>query len=105
MREAIAEHHRRVPPEQHLSFGVGLHTGHVVVGNIGTERALNYTAIGDAVNLAKRLQEGAAARQIVLSDAMLQSVQDQVEVSALEAVQVKGRSAFEKRWELRDVRM
>jgi len=105
MREAIAEHHLRVPPEQQLSFGVGLHTGNVVVGNIGTERALNYTAIGDAVNLAKRLQEGAAARQIVLSDAMLQCVQDQVEVSALEAVQVKGRSAFEKRWELRDVRM
>jgi adenylate cyclase len=105
MRAAIADHHQHVPPEQRLSFGVGLHTGPVVVGNIGTERALNYTAIGDAVNLAKRLQEGAAANQIVLSDASLQSVQAQVEVSALEAVQVKGRSAYEKRWELRDVRM
>jgi adenylate cyclase len=105
MRVAIVEHHQRVPLEQRLSFGVGLHTGPVVVGNIGTERALNYTAIGDAVNLAKRLQEGAAANQIVLSDAALQIVQDQVEVSALDAVQVKGRSAFEKRWELREVRM
>ncbi|MEP7198969.1 MAG: GAF domain-containing protein [Chloroflexota bacterium] len=100
MRAAILAHHARVPVERRLSFGVGLHVGEVVVGNIGTERALNYTAIGDAVNLAKRLQEVSAANQIALSNAIYQVVKDQVVVSGLEAIHVKGRSALEQRWEL-----
>ena len=75
-----------------------------MVGNIGTERALNYTAIGDAVNLAKRLQEVSLANQIVLSDSNYALVGNQVEVRPLDAVQVKGRTALEKRWELLSLR-
>jgi adenylate cyclase len=104
MRESILAYHQQVPPERRLSFGVGINTGEVVVGNIGTERALNYTAIGDAVNLAKRLQEVSLANQIVLSDSNYALVGDQVEVRPLDAVQVKGRTALEKRWELLSLR-
>jgi PAS domain S-box-containing protein len=104
LRSAILEHQLHMPPEQRLSFGVGLHVGDAVVGNIGTERALNYTVIGDAVNLAKRLQEGALANQIVLSDALYQSLRAVIEVKPLEATQVRGRTTWETRWELVGVR-
>ncbi|MBI5876828.1 MAG: GAF domain-containing protein [Chloroflexi bacterium] len=100
MRESVVQHQQEVGPSAQLQFGLGLNVGDAVVGNIGAERALNYTAIGDSVNLAKRLQEGAAGNQIVLSDAIYQMVQEHVEVAALEAVHVKGRAALEKRWEL-----
>lgn len=51
-----------------LSYSVGVNVGEAVVGYIGTERALNYTAIGDVVNVAKRLQEAALPGQILVSD-------------------------------------
>jgi class 3 adenylate cyclase len=65
---------------------------------------LNYTVIGDAVNLAKRLQEGALANQIVLSDALYQSLREVIEVKPLEATQVRGRATWETRWELVGIR-
>ncbi len=46
---------------------LGLHTGEAVIGNVGSPSLLNYTAIGDAVNLAKRLEEMARGGQILIS--------------------------------------
>lgn len=50
-----------------LDLGIGVHSGEAVVGNIGTERIMNYTVVGDAVNVAKRLQEGAQPGEILIS--------------------------------------
>ncbi|MEZ4870345.1 MAG: adenylate/guanylate cyclase domain-containing protein [Caldilineaceae bacterium] len=52
-----------------MNIRVGIHTGEAVVGNIGTPRLMNYTAIGDAVNLAKRLEESSEPGQILISAA------------------------------------
>jgi adenylate cyclase len=52
-----------------LALGIGLHTGEAIVGNIGSEAVMDYTAVGDTVNIAKRLQEEAWPGQVLLSQA------------------------------------
>ena len=50
LKSAVEKLHTELPPEAHLSFGVGIHYGKAVLGWIGTEKRLEYTAIGDCVN-------------------------------------------------------
>jgi class 3 adenylate cyclase len=95
MQAAIKAYHARTGEELHLNFGVGINAGDAVVGNIGTEQQRNYTAIGDAVNYAKRLQENAKGGQILISEAAYRHVDDFVEVIQLPPLQVKGRSTPE----------
>ncbi len=100
IKQAMDEYHKRVPPADRLSFGMGVNTGEAVVGNVGGEDQMEYTPIGDAVNLAKRLQESAKPGQILLSQSTYEEIKDYVEVNALQPIQVKGRTAFEQVYEL-----
>jgi adenylate cyclase len=102
-KQAIEEYLQRIPNEDRLIVGIGINTGEPVVGNVGAEDRMEYTAIGDAVNLAKRLQESARGGQILLSSSTYELVKDKVEVNALEAIQLKGRQAFEHVYELLNV--
>jgi adenylate cyclase len=56
-----------------LALSIGLHTGEAIVGNIGSERVMDYTVVGDTVNIAQRLQEAAEAGQVLLSDTTFQT--------------------------------
>jgi adenylate cyclase len=67
MREINAQLRAEGLPE--IDIGIGLHTGVATVGYIGSERRSEYTAIGDTVNLAARLEQNALPGQIILSDA------------------------------------
>jgi adenylate cyclase len=91
LRNTVLRLHSELPPEAKLSFGVGIHYGDAVLGLIGTEKRLEYTAIGDSVNTTKRLQENAWHNQIVISDAAYQRVKDQVRVLPMDPMQVKGK--------------
>lgn len=54
---------------QGLEFGIGIHTGEAVVGNIGTPELMSFTAVGESVNLAKRIEEIAAPGEIIITKA------------------------------------
>jgi len=95
MQADIQAYHARTGEDRHLNFGVGINAGEAVVGNIGTEQQRNYSAIGDAVNYAKRLQENAKGGQILISQTAYRQVDEFVEVVELPPLQVKGRSTPE----------
>jgi len=76
---------------ENLSLEMGLHTGMVVVGNVGSEQTMNYTVIGDVVNTAKRLQEIANGQQILISEDTYKEVKDRVEVNRLESQVLPGK--------------
>lgn len=75
-----------------LHMGIGINTGPVVVGYLGTERRMDYTAVGDAVNVAARLTASAAADQILVSAATHAEIAGQVPARPLAPMRVKGRT-------------
>lgn len=87
-----------------LAYSVGVHVGEAVVGYIGTSYAINYTAIGDTVNLAKRLQEMAAPGQILVDESIVKRLGAQVEAKPLGQISVKGRSQPSQAYELLELK-
>lgn len=96
IQQQVAEFHKTLPEEERLYLGIGVHAGEAVVGNVGSQSRKDYSALGDAVNLAKRLQEIAKPGQILLSEAVYQQVREWAAVEALPPVQVKGRQTLEQ---------
>lgn len=74
-----------------VSFGIGLNSGPAVVGNIGSQDRLDYTAIGDTVNLAARLESNAKPGQILISKETYERIKDKFIVTPLDPIKVKGK--------------
>lgn len=77
---------------QHFPMGIGINAGDVVVGNIGSPQHMDYTAIGDDVNVAARLQGIARAGQVLVSRSVAESVHGEFEFREVGQVPVKGKS-------------
>jgi class 3 adenylate cyclase len=73
-----------------LGIGIGINTGYVTVGNIGSEACMDYTVIGRNVNLSARLQEEAKSGQTLISQRTYNLVKDVVEVEKVKEVEVRG---------------
>ena len=74
-----------------FTVGMGLNTGEVVMGNLGSVDRLNYTVIGDNVNTAARLYNVAKGGQIIISESTYEAVKDRFVVNELPPVYVKGK--------------
>lgn len=72
-------------------FGVGINSGQVIAGNVGSTQRLEYTIIGDTVNVAARLQALASRGEVVISAAVRDEMTRPLRVEALGEIQVKGR--------------
>jgi adenylate cyclase len=90
--------------QEPLQMGLGINTGQVTAGNIGSSKRMDYTVIGDAVNLASRLCANAAGGQILISESTFREMRGCLPVQRLESIKVKGKAApveiYEIRWNL-----
>ena len=75
-----------------ISFGIGVNCGEAVVGNIGCEHRMDFTAIGDTVNTAARLESNAARGQILISREVYERVKDRVDAEEIGVIPLKGKS-------------
>jgi adenylate cyclase len=75
-----------------IRIGIGINTGNVITGSIGSTRALQYTAIGDAMNVASRLVNVAGSGEIIISENTYRHVAGRVEATQLPPVKVKGKA-------------
>jgi adenylate cyclase len=75
-----------------ISFGIGVNCGEAVVGNIGCEHRMDFTAIGDTVNTAARLESNAARGQILISREVYERVKDRIEAEEIGVIPLKGKS-------------
>jgi class 3 adenylate cyclase len=87
--------------EEPVYIGIGVNSGMVISGNLGSVKRMEFTVIGDTVNLAARLESRAAQGQILIGKATFEKVKDLVDCEALGAMQVKGKAEPVEVWWLK----
>lgn len=92
VERTLALHSRFENPAFHRVFRVGVTTGPAIVGNVGTRDLFNYTAIGDTVNMAQRLQSSAQPGQIYIHKETWLAAAPSLQARAMPPITVKGRT-------------
>ena len=96
MRDALAAYNRELEGRGlgKLEFGVGIHTGDVVAGVMGSDRFMEFTVIGDPVNIAARIEALTRVHQvdILVTEAVQKTLDPRFVVRAMPPVAVKGKT-------------
>jgi len=92
-----------LPEEFHLNFGIGINVGEAVVGNIGSHERMEYTAVGDSVNVAERLEEVAKPGQILIAYDVYERTKELIDIRSPESVPMRGRQTHILAYDLLDV--
>jgi adenylate cyclase len=93
MQEALADYNgRRAEGVPEIRVGIGINTGEVMAGYMGSSRTMAYSVIGDSVNIASRICSIAGAGQIVISHDTYTQVSNRFDVTRFDSVSVKGKT-------------
>ncbi len=95
MRDKLAQLNEKWKAEKkpQIQVGYGVNTGEAIVGNIGSERRMEYTAIGDMVNTASRVEGETEGGQIFITEETFKELGNAVQINKLKSVSLKGKSA------------
>lgn len=88
----ILNHERKAKGEVALEMGIGINNGSAIMGHMGSTHRMDYTVIGDVVNVAARLCSQAQAGQIITSLELARKVNGSYPTTRLKSISVKGRS-------------
>ena len=83
--------YREISGEDSIEMRIGINTGMVILGSVGTRKRMDWTALGDAVNTASRIEKSGKARSVLVSDSTYQKIKSQVCVGETFAQKVKGK--------------
>jgi PAS domain S-box-containing protein len=102
-REIVNRSNEFADSDQRMTFRIGITTGEAIIGNVGTNELFNYTAIGDVVNIAQRLQTSAKSGEILIEKNTYDIVSDHVKVETLQRITVKGREQIVEAYTIKDI--
>ena len=88
---ALFNEKRLKEDKQQIQIGIGINTGNLVAGYIGSSQTMSYSVIGDTVNTASRLCSAAEANQVIISEDTFAEIGNEFEVVEIEAIQAKGK--------------
>jgi adenylate cyclase len=92
--------HEVLPEAHRLYYGIGIHTGKAILGNVGGQDRREFAAVGDAIEVSKLLQENAHRGEIILSAATYEQIKHDFDCEALTPRKTKGRDDLKVMYKL-----